>query len=99
MGALACPVPLSQAIAAVIGHPTMRHPMITRAACLPATAYPLVPSTDPVPVAANPDIAWRGRNAHDFHLRRGRGDHDPGIAIVARRPRYHANAPGRDRLR
>jgi hypothetical protein len=40
------------------------------------TCDPHVSSSDPVPVAAEPDVAWLRRHADDFHLgrRRSYGD-------------------------
>jgi hypothetical protein len=51
-----------------------------------------MPAADPVPVAAEPHITGRGRNADHVDLRRRRRDRDHAARVVTRRRSHDATA-------
>jgi hypothetical protein len=53
---------------------------------------PHVPSADPVPVAAEPNIAGSRRNTDDFDLWCRRSDRNDPAPVIARRGRNDATA-------
>src|SRR5580658_9188839 len=91
----ASPVALMHAPAAARANPGMGYPVVTRAARTPVAPNPDVPSTDPVPVAAEPHKAGSRCNADHFDLRCGRSDRDDPAPVIARRRRDYAAAQKR----
>src|SRR5580658_7455868 len=80
---LSSPVTLFEVVATASFNPAMRDPVISGTPRAPVSCHPDMPSADPIPVAAEPDIAGNRRRADHFHLWCRRSHRDDAV----RRPR------------